>query len=93
MLKESVLSTLYLQVSSKLYVLAQELSATVDQVNSLASASLGNPDTPVGAVVRILNSQLQALNQLEGRVDEMASDVDKIRLGPGASAIAAGRAA
>lgn len=80
-------------MSQTLGVVASELSATVDQVNSLASASLGDPDTPAGAVVRILNSQLQALSQLEGRVDEMVSDYEQIRRGSGPSAIAAGRAA
>lgn len=63
------------QVASKLAAVADDLSRSVDQVNRMAASSLGDPETPLGAVVRILNGQLQALSQLEARVDELASDV------------------
>jgi hypothetical protein len=40
-------------------VLAGELTSSVDQVNRLAAASLGDPDSALGAAVRVLNTQLQ----------------------------------
>lgn len=48
-----------LQVSSALAKLASELTLSVDQVNELAAASLGDPGTPMGSIVRVLNGQLQ----------------------------------
>ena len=47
------------QVSHTLGVLAGELTSSVDQVNRLAAASLGDPDSALGAAVRVLNTQLQ----------------------------------
>lgn len=83
------------QVSSVLSMLASELSQTVDNVNEVAAASLGNADTPVGAVVRILNGQMQALNHLETRVDELSQEVDGLSIGRNGqrSSLAAGSAA
>jgi hypothetical protein len=124
-------------VSTKLAGVASELSRSVEDVNHLAAASLGDTETPLGAVVRpkrdrarvrmrcaapraavctapgpagrrplsrfgcervgllraaspacapprlcpqvrILNGQLQALSQLEARVDELAGDVARV---------------
>ena len=62
-------------VSTKLAGVAAELSRSVDDVNAAAAAGLGDPETPLGAVVRILNGQLQALTQLEARVDELSAEV------------------
>ena len=45
-------------------MLASDLTATVSKVNASASASLGEPTSPLGAIVRILNSNLAALNQV-----------------------------
>jgi len=64
--------------ATKLAGVAGELSRSVDDVNRLAGASLGDPETPLGAVVRILNGQLQALGQLEGRVDELSGEVARV---------------
>ncbi len=66
------------QVSNVLAMLASELTRTVDTVNDVAAGSMGDPETPLGAVVRILNNQLQALNQMEGRVDELEGEVAAI---------------
>jgi hypothetical protein len=52
----------------------------VDQVNDLAAASLGDPATPMGSVVRVLNGQLQALSQLEGRIGELGAQLDVLRV-------------
>lgn len=69
-----------LQVSSALNTLAAELTRSVDQVNDLAAASLGDPATPMGSVVRVLNGQLQALSQLEGRIGELGAQLDVLRV-------------
>jgi hypothetical protein len=39
-------------VSSRLASVATELSSSVEEVNRLAAAGLGDPETPLGAVVR-----------------------------------------
>lgn len=69
-----------LQVSNALGVLATELTRSVDQVNDLAAASLGDPSTPMGSVVRVLNGQLQALGQLESRIEELNGQLDALRV-------------
>ena len=46
----------------------------------LASASLGDPATPMGSVVRVLNGQLQALGQLEGRIEELSGQVEALKV-------------
>jgi nuclear pore complex protein Nup62 len=70
-------------VSGALGVLASELTRSVEQVNELASASLGDASTPMGSVVRVLNGQLQALGQLEGRIDDLGGQLDALRLAGG----------
>lgn len=67
-------------MSTCLVGLGEELSATVAGVNEVAGAALGDPNTPLGAVTRILNSQLQALSQVEARVGELAADLGAISL-------------
>eukprot|EP00882_Tetradesmus_deserticola_P020053 GHRQ01021608.1.p1 GENE.GHRQ01021608.1~~GHRQ01021608.1.p1 ORF type:complete len:218 (+),score=115.10 GHRQ01021608.1:43-654(+) len=67
-------------VSGSLSVLAMELTRSVDQVNDLAAASLGDPSTPMGSVVRVLNGQLQALGQLEGRIEELNGQLDALKV-------------
>jgi nuclear pore complex protein Nup62 len=69
-----------LQVNGALSVLASELTRSVDQVNELASASLGDPSTPMGSVVRVLNGQLQALGQLEGRIEELSGQLEGLKV-------------
>jgi nuclear pore complex protein Nup62 len=68
------------RVSARLASLGAELSEAVEGVNAAAAQALGPADTPVGAVVRILNAQLAALGQLEGRVAELSAGVDRARL-------------
>jgi nuclear pore complex protein Nup62 len=68
------------QVSGALSVLATELTRSVDHVNDLAAASLGDPSTPMGSVVRVLNGQLQALNQLEGRIEELNGQLEALKV-------------
>eukprot|EP00798_Chlamydomonas_sp_ICE-L_P016744 gene16744-23016_t len=54
------------KVSSSLMVLGSELHGVVGSVNELSAVSMGDPSSPVGAIVRILNNQLQALTQESG---------------------------
>jgi nuclear pore complex protein Nup62 len=58
---------------------AGELTTSVDRINELASASLGDPNTPMGSVVRVLNNQLQALGQIEGRIQELDRQVEGVK--------------
>jgi nuclear pore complex protein Nup62 len=83
---EETLYTLYdcmsvwrLQVASALNVVAGELSYSVDKINELASASLGDPNTPMGSVVRVLNNQLQALGQIEARTAELEKQIEGVK--------------
>ena len=83
---EATLYTLYacmsvwrLQVASALNVVAGELSYSVDKINELASASLGDPNTPMGSVVRVLNNQLQALGQIEARTAELEKQIEGVK--------------
>ena len=40
------------------------------------NASLGDPDTPLGKVVRILNNQLQALTHVDERTASLQARLD-----------------
>lgn len=66
-------------MASALNAVAGELSYSVDKINELASASLGDPNTPMGSVVRVLNNQLQALGQIEGRIQELDRQIDGVK--------------
>jgi nuclear pore complex protein Nup62 len=68
-----------LQVAGALAAVAGELTTSVDRINELASASLGDPNTPMGSVVRVLNNQLQALGQIEGRIQELDRQVEGVK--------------
>lgn len=68
-----------MQVASALNVVAGELSYSVDKINELASASLGDPNTPMGSVVRVLNNQLQALGQIEARTAELEKQIEGVK--------------
>jgi hypothetical protein len=46
-----------------------------------AGAALGDPSSPVGAVVRILNNQMQALAQIESRAGQLGAELERISLG------------
>jgi nuclear pore complex protein Nup62 len=67
------------QVASALNVVASELNYSVDKINELASASLGDANTPMGSVVRVLNNQLQALGQIEGRIQDLDRQIDGVK--------------
>lgn len=73
-------------VSSSLLLLGAELQASVAHINDLNAATLGDTSSPVGAIVRILNNQLQALTQVDNRVSDMSAELDRI-----AAAQAAGK--
>lgn len=68
-----------LQVATALNTVAGELTYSVDKINELASASLGDPNTPMGSVVRVLNNQLQALGQIEGRIQDLDKQIDGVK--------------
>lgn len=68
-----------LQVATALNSVAGELTYSVDKINELASASLGDPNTPMGSVVRVLNNQLQALGQIEGRIQDLDKQIDGVK--------------
>ena len=44
-----------------------------------AAASLGDAATPLGKVVRILNNQLQALSQVDARVDDLQQRLSDVQ--------------
>jgi len=69
-------------VSGALLALGGELQATVSSINELSAASLGEASTPLGAIVRILNNQLQALSQVEGRVNDLGGELERLALAP-----------
>jgi len=64
--------------SAALMGLGNELHVTVTNVNELSAASMGDPSNPLTAVVRILNNQLQALTQIEGRIGELTSELERM---------------
>jgi nuclear pore complex protein Nup62 len=66
-------------VATALNSVAGELTYSVDKINELASASLGDPNTPMGSVVRVLNNQLQALGQIEGRIQDLDKQIDGVK--------------
>jgi len=65
-------------VSAALMTLGEDLHATVGSVNELGTATLGDPSTPLGAIVRILNNQLQAVAQLETRTSDLGGELRRI---------------
>lgn len=44
-----------------------------------AAASLGDTATPLGKAVRVLNNQLQALAQVDARIEELGGRVSELR--------------
>ena len=49
--------------------------------NAVAARSMGDPNQPLGKLVKIMNNQLQALTQLDARTGELAARVDTITSG------------
>ena len=58
------------------YILLQALSHAACVLGAGVNASLGDPDTPLGKVVRILNNQLQALTHVDERTASLQASLD-----------------
>lgn len=52
--------------------------ASPQDVNEQVATSLGDQNTPLGKVVRVLNNQLQALMQIDARTRELNSAADAV---------------
>ena len=48
-----------------------------------AAASIGDPSTPLGKVVRILNNQLQALTSVDEQTGALEARLEKVLLAQG----------
>ena len=48
-----------------------------------AAASIGDPSTPLGKAVRILNNQLQALTSVDEQTSALEARLEKILSAPG----------
>ena len=48
-----------------------------------AAASIGNPSTPLGKAVRILNNQLQALTSVDEQTSMLEARLEKLVSAPG----------
>ena len=47
-------------------------------VNAVAEVSMGDPNQPLGKLIKVLNNQLQALTHLDARTDQLAAKVDAV---------------
>ena len=52
-------------------------------VNAVAAVSMGDPNQPLGKLIKVLNNQLQALTHLDARTDQLAAKVDAVTSGGG----------
>lgn len=68
-------------LSTALVSLGEELGSAVADVNELSGAAAGDPASPLGAVVRILNNQLLALSQVESRVSSLEGELRELQGG------------
>eukprot|EP00955_Chlamydomonas_euryale_P116307 366410-Chlamydomonas_euryale.AAC.6 len=68
-------------ISSALMSLGTELQSAVANINDLNAAAVGDTSSPVGAVVRILNNQLQALTQIDTRASDLNAELERIAAG------------
>ena len=59
--------------------LGEQLRSAIADVNDSAAIGLGDGSTPLAKATRILNSQLQALAQLDTRSDELESRLGALR--------------
>jgi hypothetical protein len=50
-------------------------------VNAVAAVSMGDPNQPLGKLIKVLNNQLQALTHLDARTDHLAAKVDAVTAG------------
>ena len=51
---------------------------SVQGVNAVAEVSMGDPNQPLGKLIKVLNNQLQALTHLDARTDQLAAKVDAV---------------
>jgi nuclear pore complex protein Nup62 len=63
------------KVAALLSHLGEQLKEAIADVNDSTAASLGDSATPLGKAVRVLNNQLQALAQVDARIDEVSQHV------------------
>ena len=47
----------------------------------MAAMSMGDPNQPLGKLVKIMNNQLQALTHLDARTDDLAARVELVSSG------------
>lgn len=55
--------------------------AAVSNINDLNAAAIGDTSSPIGAIVRILNNQLQALTQIDSRATELGAELEGLSAG------------
>lgn len=69
------------RLSTSLMTMGSQLKEAIEGVNRTAAASAGDPDQPIGKLVRILNNQLLALTHLDARTDDLATKLDSLSNG------------
>ena len=69
------------RLSNALVAMGHQLKEAIEGVNAAAATSVGDPNQPLGKLVRILNNQLQALTHLDARTDTLATKLDKLSMG------------
>ena len=69
------------RLSNALVSMGHQLKEAIDGVNAAAATSMGDPNQPIGKLVRILNNQLQALTHLDARTDALAAKLDNLSMG------------
>jgi ERCC4-type nuclease len=58
--------------------IGEQLGEAIQDVNSVTASSLGDETGSVSKLVRVLNNQLNALIQLEGKTTEIQAELNKI---------------
>lgn len=58
--------------------LGEQLKEAIADVNDSTAASLGDAATPLGKAVRILNNQLQALSQVDARIEDLGQRLGEL---------------
>jgi len=53
-------------------------ASNLQGVNAVAAVSMGDPNQPLGKLIKVLNNQLQALTHLDARTDQLAARVDVV---------------
>ncbi len=60
--------------------MGNQLQTSVGSINDLNASTIGDTNTPVGAIVRILNNQLLALTQIDNRVTDLAGELERMNM-------------